>query len=60
MFKVLGALLVCYVIYAIVQGEVYAKAGPGARLVTKHESKGYFWVVIGIYSALSLAMLTVF
>jgi hypothetical protein len=60
MFKVLGVLLAGYTIYAAVRGEVYAKAGPGARRVARNESAGYFWVVIVIYSGLSLALLTVF
>ena len=60
MFKALGVLLSAYTLYAIVRGEVYAKAGPGGRLVTRRESAGYFWIVIVIYSGLSLALLTIF
>ena len=60
MFKALGILLAGYVLYAIIRGEVVAKAGPGARLIAKQESTRYFWVVIAIYSCLSLALLTVF
>jgi hypothetical protein len=60
MFKALGVLLAGYTLYAALRGEVYAKAGPGGRLVTRRASSAYFWTVIGIYSALSLALLTVF
>jgi hypothetical protein len=60
MFKALGVLLAGYTLYAALRGAVYAKAGPAGRLVTREESSGYFWTVIAIYSALSLALLTVF
>ena len=60
MFRLLGALLALYTAYAAIRGEVFAKAGISGRLVLKTESPGYFWVVIGIYAALSVALLTVF
>lgn len=60
MFKLLGVLLAFYVVYAIASGQVYAKSGPGGRMITKLESPRYFWVVIAIYAALSIALLTFF
>ena len=56
MFKVLGALLALYTIYAAAKGEVVAKAGPGARTVLRDESPRYFWCVVAIYAGLALAL----
>jgi hypothetical protein len=60
LFQLLGVLVAGYTLYAIVVGRVYAKSGPGGRLVSRAESPGYFWVVIAIYAGLSLALLWVF
>ncbi len=60
MFKTLGILLACYVVYAAVRGEVFAKSGPWGRTVSRSESPKYFWAVIEIYAGLGLALLTVF
>jgi hypothetical protein len=60
MFKVLGAILAIYVVFAAMSGEVYAKSGYKGRAISKHDEPRYFWVVIGIYAALSIALLTVF
>lgn len=60
MFKMLGAAVLCYAGYAAVRGEVYAKSGPWGRVVSRAESPDYFWVVVAIYAALGVALLTVF
>ena len=60
MFKVLGALVVFYTAYAALRGEVFAKAGPSGRVVSRTGSPRYFWAVIGVYAALGIALLTVF
>lgn len=60
MFKVLGVLVGLYTLFAILKGEVYAKSGVWGRTVSKQHSREYFWVVIAIYGALSVALLTVF
>jgi hypothetical protein len=60
MFKLLGALVALYTIYAAAKGEVMAKAGPGARTVLRGESPRYFWCVIIIYAGLALALLFLF
>ena len=56
MFKVLGVLVALYTIYAVIRGDVYAKSGPGGRVVSRQESPEYFWVVIAIYAGLSVAL----
>jgi hypothetical protein len=60
MFKLLGAFVCLYTVYAIVTGRVVAKSGPWARVVAKQDSPEYFWVVIAIYAGLSIALITWF
>jgi hypothetical protein len=61
MFKLLGALLAGYTLWAAIDGKVYAKSGGlrQARMVIKADEPCYFWVVIAIYGGLSIALLTV-
>ena len=60
MFKIIGFFLVLYVCYAAATGRVWAKAGIRAREILREESPRYFWVVVGIYTALSMALFFVF
>jgi hypothetical protein len=60
MFKMLGALLALYTVYAAFGGKVYAKSGPRGRTVSRAHSPEYFWAVIAVYAGLSAALLTVF
>jgi hypothetical protein len=59
-FRILGLLVALYTIYASVTGEVYAKSGASGRTVSRHESPRYFWTVVAIYAALSMALMTIF
>jgi len=59
-FQALGVLVALYTAYAALSGEVYTKSGPGGRVVSRAESPEYFWVVIAVYAALGVALLTVF
>jgi hypothetical protein len=60
MFDLLGLLLGAYTAYAAVTGRVFAKAGAGGVTVDRAERPAYFWAVVAIYAALSVALLTVF
>lgn len=60
MFKLLGIAVLIYVVYAIATGTVFAKSGMSGRSVSRAESPRYFWIVVGIYAALGVALLTVF
>ncbi|HEX6315529.1 MAG TPA: hypothetical protein VFZ73_11745 [Gemmatimonadaceae bacterium] len=60
MFKLLGVAVAVYTVYAIMRGEVHAKDGPGGRIVSRVRSPEYFWMVVVTYSALAIALLTVF
>lgn len=60
MFKGLGVLLAIYTLYAISQGEVFAKSGVWGNTVSKVDSPKYFWAVILVYALLSIALIMVF
>ena len=60
MFKAIGILVALYTAYAIVRGEVYARSGPGGKMVERAASPRYFWVVIAIYAGLAVALMTIF
>jgi hypothetical protein len=60
MFMLLGVLVGLYALVAAVTGEVYAKAGAWGRTVSRADAPEYFWIVIAVYGALSIALLTVF
>jgi hypothetical protein len=60
MFKALGIVVLAYTAYAIVVGEVYAKAGWRGRYVMRADSAGYFWAVVAVYGLLGGALLTIF
>lgn len=57
MFKLLGALVGLYTVMSAMKGEVYAKHRVWGRMIRKEEEPRYFWVVLGIYAALSVALL---
>jgi hypothetical protein len=60
MFKTLGAVLAIYTAYAAVNGSVFAKSGISGRMISREDSPVYFWVVVGTYACLSLALMTIF
>jgi len=60
MFRVLGVLVLIYAVFATFKGEVYAKSGPWGRMVSRGTSPHDFWVVIGIYGCLGIALITIF
>lgn len=60
MFRLLGVLVLTYTLYAAASGVVHAKAGISSRRVLRKESSAYFWAVIAIYTALGVALMTLF
>lgn len=60
MFKMLAVILALYTFYAMANGQVYAKSGPGGRMIYRHEEPRYFRVVTAIYFGLSLMLGFVF
>jgi hypothetical protein len=59
-FDALGVLVGVYTAYAALRGEVFAKAGPSGRTVSRADSPAYFWVVVAVYAGLAAALITVF
>lgn len=60
MFQLLGIVILAYTACSAMTGIVHAKSGMGLRTVRRAGSPGYFWTVIGIYTLLALALLTIF
>ncbi len=60
MFMFLGIVIGVYTAFAACAGSVYARHGPGGRMIVREESPRYFWVVIACYSALAIALVTIF
>ena len=60
MFKLIGVIVALYTIHAAIKGQVYAKSGVWGRTVLRAESSAYFWIVIAIYGALSIALIVLF
>lgn len=60
LFKTLGVLLAVYTLYAVWRGEVYARRRAWGESITRSERPQWFWTVIAIYAALSVALLTIF
>lgn len=60
MYKLLGVVLMIYTVFSMFQGEIYAKSGVWGNVVERTKHPVYFWTVVLIYLALSLALLTVF
>jgi hypothetical protein len=59
-FTAIGIALAAYTALSAWRGEVYARKGPWGQTISREASPVYFWVVIGIYAALPIALMTVF
>lgn len=60
MFKLLGVLVLGYVLFAAWRGEVFARTGLWGKTLRRADAPHYFWLVIACYGLLGLALLTVF
>ena len=60
MFKVLALLVALYTGFAVLSGEVYAKAGVWGRTISRRDAPVDFWMTIVIYAGLAVALATVF
>jgi hypothetical protein len=58
MFKLLGLVVALYTLYAVLNGEVFARSGQWGKIISQDDSPRYFWGVIAIYAALALALMT--
>lgn len=59
-FGLLGALLALYVVSCVVKGKVTVRAGLGSRSYERRSRPSMFWLSVGIYSLLAVALFTVF
>jgi hypothetical protein len=60
LFKILGALLICYIVQALVKGEVYARSGVWGRTFRRDEDTWSYWSAVAAYSMLSIGLIFVF
>ena len=62
MFTGLGMIVAAYTAWAAFDGKVYAKSGGlrPMRIITRQNEPRYFWSVIAVYGALSIALMTIF
>ena len=60
MFRILGALIVCYVSYTLAAGEVYARYGAWGQTVRRDEEPFKYWSGVISYSVLALLLFFVF
>lgn len=60
MFKLLGALAASYIVYCVVTGAVYAKAGAWGRTYRRDQDALGYWGALGSYCVLVLMLLFVF
>jgi hypothetical protein len=59
-FDLLGVCLALYTAYAVVSGEVFVRHRAWGRSVLRQDEAPYFWSVIAIYGALSVALIVYF
>ena len=59
-FKIIGLCVALYVVFAVVAGEVYAKAGVWGRSISRADSPSEYWMTIVIYAGLAVALFTIF
>ena len=60
MFKILGALLLCYVAYGLNTGQIYGKYRFWGRTFQRDETPWLYWSAIVVYSLLGVALIFFF
>ena len=60
LFKVLGVVLLLYVVYGVSVGEIYAKRGIWGATIKRDDQPVGYWSTIVVYAGLSLALFFVF
>jgi hypothetical protein len=59
-FKIVGAVVALYVLYALYAGEVYAKRGWWGATSKRGEQSLRYWSSIVVYTILAVALFFVF
>lgn len=60
LFKLLGAGVACYVLWALTTGAVYARSRMWGRTFRRNEDPRGYWGAIGAYVVLALALVFLF
>lgn len=60
MFKAIGVIVALYVAYCVYRGEVLVRSRAWGKRVARSEAPREFWLSVGIYGLLAVALLTVF
>ena len=59
-FVLLGILLGAYVVACILNGRVIVRSGAGARTLRRESEPKQYWLGVGIYALLTVALITIF
>jgi hypothetical protein len=54
----IGILVLLYIVYALAQGEVWAKDRWTGKRVYRDQSPVYYWFMIAVYTALGVMLLS--
>ncbi len=57
---VLGMLIGLDALYALITGKVFAKHGAWGRTVFRADEPVFYWFTTGVYTVLSVLLITVF
>ena len=60
LFKLLGAVVGCYVVYSLTMGAIYAKYGMWGRTFRRDEDAMGYWSAIAAYVVLAAMLVFVF
>lgn len=60
MFKILGVLLGCYVVYGFSAGQIYGRYRAWGRMFRREEEPWLYWSTMVAYSALTVALIFFF
>jgi hypothetical protein len=60
LFRLLGAAVGLYVLYALSTGAVYAKSGAWGRAFRRDEDAAGYWSAIGAYVVLAVMLVLIF
>ena len=60
MFRILGALLICYVAYGLSTGQISGRYRAWGRMFRRDEAPWLYWPTILVYSLLAVALIFLF
>jgi hypothetical protein len=60
MFKILGALLICYVAHGLSTGQIYGRYRAWGRTFRRDDDPWLYWSTMAVYSLLAMALIFLF